>query len=100
MTDEQSVVNNNLEDFKEQKKITFLEVGDKVKIVSSAGEILGDGIIEKEINSYIVVNGEKFWKKGIDGKHRKRTNYLEFVMSLEDAEKYKVKENKYGRSRK
>lgn len=53
MTDEQFVVNNNLEDFKEQKKITFLEVGDKVKIVSSAGEILGDGIIEKEINTYI-----------------------------------------------
>lgn len=90
MTDEQFVI-NNIEGFKEQKKITFLEVGDKVKIVSSAGEILGDGIIEKEINSYIVVNGEKFWKKGIDGKHRKQTNYLEFVMSLEDAEKYKVR---------
>lgn len=55
MTDEQFVINNTITI--KEKRLTFLKVGDKVKIVSSAGEILGEGIVEREVNSYIVVNG-------------------------------------------
>lgn len=92
MTDEQFTINNTI--IIKEKRLTFLKVGDKVKVVSSAGEILGEGIVEREVNSYIVVNGEKYWKRGIDGKHRKRTNYLEFAMNLKDAEEYRVKDKR------
>lgn len=98
MTEEQFVLNNKSVEFVKPKKISHMKTGDKVKIVTSEGYIIGEGIIEREVNSYVVLNGEKYWKRGIDGKHRKRTNYLEFLMTPKDANEYKVKNNGSSRN--
>ena len=79
-------------------EITYLKEGDFVYIVTSDGRIIGDGKVEGFINCYVIVGGDKYWAKGINRKHRKRNNYLVFLMKPEDAKKYAIRDERTGES--
>lgn len=79
-------------------EITYLRKGDFVYIVTSDGRIVGDGKVEGFVNSYVIVGGDKYWAKGINRKHRKRNNYLVFLMKPKDAKKYAVRDERTGES--
>ena len=79
-------------------EITYLRKGDFVYIVTSDGRIIGDGKVRGFVNSYVIVGGDKYWSKGINRKHRKRNNYLVFLMKPEDAKKYANKDERTGES--
>lgn len=40
--------------------------------------------------SYVEIDGILYWKRGLDGKHRNRNNYMQFAMTPEDGKKYVV----------
>lgn len=79
-------------------EITYLRKGDFVYIITSDGRIVGDGKVRGFVNSYVIVGGDKYWAKGINRKHRKRNNYLVFLMKPEDAKKYANKDERTGES--
>lgn len=69
-------------------KKTVLEVGDHAYLLHSDGRVLGEGFIEGEVNNYVIFKGRKYWKSGVNGKHRYVNYYLNFLMSDEDAMEY------------
>lgn len=74
--------------FKKKPKITILEIGDPVYLLHSSGKVLGSGKVEGEVNNYVLFKGRKYWKRGVDGKHRYINNYLNFLMNPTDAREY------------
>lgn len=72
------------------KAISYLDVGDEVWLLHSNGKVLDKGVIEREVNNYVVFKGRKYWKRGLDGKHRFVNDYCRFLMTPEDGAKYAV----------
>lgn len=90
MTDEEFFIDEEKKVVIPKKKITFLKEGDEAWIVSSDGYLLHKGKVERVVNSYVEIDGILYWKRGVDGKHRNRNNYMQFAMKPSDAKKYVV----------
>lgn len=89
MTDEEFALDNKNDKIIIKKKISYLSKGDKVWIVSSDGYLLHTGIVRRDRGrSYVDIDGILYWKRGLDGKHRNRSNYMQFAMTSEDGKKY------------
>ena len=90
MTDEEFVLDNKKK-VVVRKRISYLNKGDKVWIVSSDGYLLHTDVVRAERGrSYVDIDGILYWKRGLDGKHRNRNNYMQFAMTPEDGKKYVV----------
>lgn len=72
------------------KRISYLKEGDKVWIVSSEGYLLHVDSVTRVRGSYVEIDRILYWKRGLDGKHRNRNNYMQFAMTPEDGKKYVV----------
>lgn len=91
MTDEEFALDNKNDKIIIKKKISYLSKGDKVWIVSSDGYLLHTDVVRAERGrSYVDIDGILYWKRGLDGKHRNRNNYMQFAMTPEDGKKYVV----------
>lgn len=87
MTEEEFIIDNVGEI--QRKRSSYLKVGDHVKIVTSFGEVeVDDAVVTREVNSYVIIDNKKFWKRGLDGKHRCNQNYMLFAMTPKDAMLY------------
>lgn len=74
-----------------RKRISYLNKGDKVWIPSSDGYLLHADVVRAERGrSYMEIDRILYWKRGLDGKHRNRNNYMQFAMTPEDGKKYVV----------
>lgn len=83
-------------DFEEIRiKAESLNVGDIAVILTSEGDIKDVAEVTGEINNYLIIKGDKYWKNVSNGKHRKRGNILEFAMTANEAIKYIPKRFKY-----
>lgn len=90
MTDEEFALDNKKK-VAVRKRISYLNKGDKVWIVSSDGYLLHTDIVRRDRGrSYVDIDGILYWKRGLDGKHRNRNNYMQFAMTPEDGKKYVV----------
>ena len=90
MTDEEFALDNKKK-VVVRKRISYLNKGDKVWIVSSDGYLLHTDVVRAERGrSYVDIDGILYWKRGLDGKHRNRNNYMQFAMTPEDGKKYVV----------
>lgn len=90
MTDGEFVLDNKKK-VVVRKRISYLNKGDKVWIVSSDGYLLHTDVVRAERGrSYVDIDGILYWKRGLDGKHRNRNNYMQFAMTPEDGKKYVV----------
>ena len=90
MTDEEFVLDNKKR-VVVKKRISYLSKGDKVWIVSSDGYLLHTAVVRADRGrSYVDIDGILYWKRGLDGKHRNRNNYMQFAMTPEDGKKYVV----------
>lgn len=91
MTDEEFALDNKNDKIIIKKKISYLSKGDKVWIVSSDGYLLHTDVVRADRGrSYVDIDGILYWKRGLDGKHRNRNNYMQFAMTPEDGKKYVV----------
>lgn len=76
-------------------KAESLNVGDIAVILTSEGDIKDVAEVTGEINNYLIIKGDKYWKNVSNGKHRKRGNIFEFAMTVKEAIKYIPKRFKY-----
>ena len=91
MTDEEFALENKEVKFILKKRISYLNPGDRVWIVSSDGYLLHTDVVRRDRGrSYVDIDGILYWKRGLDGKHRNRNNYMQFAMTPEDGKKYVV----------
>lgn len=91
MTDEEFALENKEVKFIPKKRISYLNPGDRVWIVSSDGYLLHTDVVRRDLGrSYVDIDGILYWKRGLDGKHRNRNNYMQFAMTPEDGKKYVV----------
>lgn len=72
------------------RKESYLNVGDKVWIVSSDGYLLHTDVVERVTEFYAIIDGRQYWRHATDGKHRFRNNYLQFAMTPENGRDYVV----------
>ena len=68
--------------------VTEVEIGEEMIIVSSEGVPLGFGKVESFRGSYFYMDGERYYNKGLDGKHHRYGDFSVSAMSFDDALDY------------
>lgn len=93
MSDEEFIIKKRLQKPKRMskpKRISYLKEGDKVWIVSSEGYLLHVDTVTKVRGSYVEIDRILYWRRGLDGKHRNRNNYMQFAITPEDGKRYVI----------